>query len=343
MKNERNNMKPYLIGYVYNDYLPYFTKEDAAKLTHINLAFGLIKDGLLSLHKMTNLAELERIRSYKPHIKIVLSVGGWGAGGFSTMAMTKEKRHAFALSCLEAVEKYKLDGIDIDWEYPCDGSADIDYSPKDKENYTYLFEELREVLGKDRIVSNAVGAGKYFIDGTEMDKVSKILDYVQLMTYDMRSGFTSEAGHHAALGLSEGDTSDKATKCIVEMFHEAGVPYEKLIVGAAFYCRRFDGVANLNNGLLQPSESIGQYGPEYYELTEEFKNTNGFKEYWDEKAEASYLFNGKSFVSFESPKAIRHKVKYVKEKGLLGIMYWEHSCDRDRILLDAMYDEMRNK
>lgn len=90
--------------------------------------------------------------------------------------MTKEKRHAFALSRLEAVEKYKLDGIDIDREYPYDGSADIDYSSKDKENYTYLFEELREVkkqtnstviikvrlIFKDGFLSKLFPSFKYF-------------------------------------------------------------------------------------------------------------------------------------------------------------------------------------
>jgi len=78
------------------------------------------------------------------------------------------------------------------------------------------------------------------------------------------------------------------------------------------------------------------------ELKEFIKDKN-FKEYWDENAEASYLFNGSTFISFESAEAIRRKVRYVKEKGLLGIMYWEHSCDESRELLGAMHDEMRNK
>ena len=333
-------MKPYILGYVVNDYLPYVTEDDVKKLTHINLAFGLIKDGLLDMQKMTNMDYLPQLKKWNPELKIVLSVGGWGAGGFSTMALTQEGREAFAKSCLDIVEEFNLDGIDIDWEYPCDNSAGIDSDPRDKENYTYLFMELRKALGENRIVSNAVGAGKYFIEGSEMDKVAKILNYVQLMTYDMRSGFTSEAGHHASLYSSEGDNSDRCTDKIVKMYNEAGVPYDKMIVGAAFYCRSFTGVNDINNGLLQPSESIGEYGPEYYELTEEFIKENGFKEYWDEDAKASYLYNGKKFISFESPEAIALKAKYVKDNNLLGIMYWEHSCDRQRELLNAMYNEI---
>ena len=332
-------MKHIMLGYANNAALPGVTPEDTRKLTHMNLAFGVIKDGLLDMSGMTNWDCIKNFRVWNPELKLVLSVGGWGAGGFSNMAMTEEGRRAFAASCLEVVERNNLDGIDIDWEYPCSPLAEIDYDPKDKENYTLMLQALRDVLGEDRIVSVAVGAGEYFVEGTEMDKVGQICNYVQLMTYDMRSGFTHQAGHHASLGLTKGDTTNTSTRGIVELFHEAGVPYEKLVVGAAFYSRQFDGVPNVNNGMLQTAETIGYYGPEYGQI-EAFRIAGGYTEYWDEDAEAHYLWNGSTFLSFESPEAIRRKCLYVKEKGLLGIMYWEHGCDPERVLLDAMYEAM---
>ena len=93
-------------------------REDAQRLTHVNLAFGLIEDGLLDLHLLKYLHLLPKLRGWNPEMKIVLSVGGWGADGFSDMAMTEEGRRNFAQSCLDAVGKYDLDGIDIDWEHP---------------------------------------------------------------------------------------------------------------------------------------------------------------------------------------------------------------------------------
>ena len=143
-------------------------------------------------------------------MKIVLSVGGWGADGFSHMAMTEEGRRKFARSCLDAVERYNLDGIDIDWEYPCSDAAGIGADPRDKENFTALLAALREYLGKGRIVSVAVGASRRCIADTQMDKVAEIVDYVQLMTYDMVDG--TRAGHHAALGATKGDKSGLNTR-----------------------------------------------------------------------------------------------------------------------------------
>ena len=330
-----------VLGYANNEALPGVTPEDTRKLTHMNLAFGVIKDGLLDMSGLTNWDCVKNFRVWNPDLKLVLSVGGWGAGGFSNMAMTEEGRRAFAASCLEVVEQNNLDGIDIDWEYPCSPLAEIDYDPKDKENYTLMLQALRDALGEERIVSIAVGAGEYFVEGTEMDKVAKIVDYVQLMTYDMRSGFTHQSGHHASLGLTKGDTTNTSTRGIVELFHEAGVPYEKLVVGAAFYSRQFDGVPNVNNGLLQTAETIGMYGPSFGELTEEYRKAGNYTEYWDEDAEAHYLWNGSTLISYESPEAIRRKCLYVKEKGLLGIMYWEHGCDPERVLLTVMFETMK--
>ena len=330
-----------VLGYANNEALPGVTAEDTRKLTHMNLAFGVIKDGLLDMSGLTNWDCVKNFRVWNPDLKLVLSVGGWGAGGFSNMAMTEEGRRAFAASCLEVVEQNNLDGIDIDWEYPCSPLAEIDYDPKDKENYTLMLQALRDALGADRIVSIAVGAGEYFVEGTEMGKVAKIVDYVQLMTYDMRSGFTHQSGHHASLGLTKGDTTNTSTRGIVELFHEAGVPYEKLVVGAAFYSRQFDGVPNVNNGLLQTAETIGMYGPSFGELTEEYRKAGNYTEYWDEDAEAHYLWNGSTLISYESPEAIRRKCLYVKEKGLLGIMYWEHGCDPERVLLTVMFETMK--
>ena len=84
-------------------------------------------------------------------------------------------------------------------------------------------QALRDALGRNRIVSLAAGAGDYFVRDTEMDKVAEIVDYVQLMTYDMRNGNTRQAGHHAALGASKGDDETTSTRYIVDLFHRAGV------------------------------------------------------------------------------------------------------------------------
>lgn len=332
-------MKHYALAYAANDSLPIFTPEDLACLTHINLAFGLVKGHSLDMGQLTNIGLTGRFRQWNPDIKIVLSIGGWGAGGFSEMAMTAAGREAFAGSCLEAVERFELDGVDVDWEYPCSSLADIASDPRDRENFTLLLQALRDKLD-GRSLSIAAGAGDYYIQGTEMDKVAEIVDYVQIMTYDMRNGFTRQAGHHAALRAGKGDGSGLNTVDMVEMFHKAGVPLEKLVIGAAFYSRKWSGVKDSQNGLLQPAETAGEGGPGYSGITEEFIKRGGFQKFWDEEAQAAYLWNGEQFISYETPEAVALKCRYVKEAGLLGLMYWEHGCDRTHELVRVIGREL---
>ena len=330
-------MDKLILGYVTDRALEGVTQEDANRLTHINLAFGKVNGNLLDMSHLPHIGEVARIRALNPKLKFVLSVGGWGAGGFSIMSRTAAGREAFAASCLRAVEAYGLDGIDIDWEYPCDGSAEIDCDPSDRENFTHLLQALRDALGAERIVSIAAGAGHYFIEGTQMDNVAAICDYIQIMTYDIRSGFQREAGHHTGLFTSPGDRLNGSVQASVEDFHAAGVPREKIVIGAAFYSRRWDGLPNVNNGLFQMAQTVGQYGPGYTTLENEFINRNGFTRYWDDDAKAPYLFNGSSLISYDDPESIRLKCEYLVREDLLGIMYWDHGSDPSRKLLGAMW------
>jgi len=332
-----------ILGYVTDEALQGVTAEDAGRLTHINLAFGLIKDGLLDMSGLPHIGEVERIRKLNPKLRIVLSVGGWGAGGFSLMARTEEGRKEFANSCLREVEKYRLDGIDIDWEYPCNSSAGIDSDPSDRTNFTLLLQALRDVLGEDRILSIAAGAGNYSIKDTEMDKVAAVCNYVQLMTYDIRGGFLREAGHHTNLFTNSDDRLKGSVKSSVDACHAAGVPLDRIVIGAAFYARSWSGVHAANHGFLQPAETVGTYGSGYTGLVENFINKNGFIRYWDDEAKAPFLFNGSTFISYDDPESIRHKCSYLKEQGLKGIMYWEHGCDPSRQLLSAIWEAMQRK
>ncbi len=325
------------IAYAMNPSLPTVTEADAKALTHINLAFALIQDGVLDLSQLTNLGLIQKFRQWNPGLKCILSVGGWAADGFSQAAMTENSRQQFAGSCLDAVKTYGLDGIDIDWEYPCSSVAGIAADSRDKENFTLLLQAIRDAIGETKILSVAMGADESCVRNTEMSKVSATLDYVQLMTYDMLNGLTSLSGHHAALYPTHGDNSKNNTRDVVEVYHAAGVPYEKIVVGAAFYTRDFQVESCENNGLLQPS-GPGLFAASYHDLTPEYLQEHGFTQYWDEDAQAAYLWNGKTFSSFESPRAIYLKCRFVREKNLAGLMYWEHGHDKTKELLGIIQD-----
>lgn len=338
----------YSIAYMRDGGLENITREDALKLTHINLAFGKINENGEIYTKLKNFHCLDKIREYNPNIKILISLGGWGNGGFSEAASTKESREFFNKSAISFMKEHNLDGLDIDWEYPCSSVAGIKSNKADKENFTLLLKDLREALNiegeKDNnyyMLTIAAGADKNYLDGTNMGEASKYLDYVMLMTYDLRGGFQILTGHHTNLYSPTGDIFTISCESSVKMFEEAGVPSEKLILGVAFYTRHWKGVPNINNGYLQMAETAGNFGCNYDTLKQNFINKNGFTRYFDEECKAPYLFNGSEFISYDDTESISYKAQFVKEKNLGGMIFWLYDADTTGELLHAIHTTLR--
>lgn len=332
-----------LIGYVGTRKLNCMLEQDIRDLDGINIAFGHVIDGKVCWEHPECREGLARIRRINPDLKIVLSIGGWGAGGFSEAAFTQEGRNRFAQDCCELIRTYGLDGIDIDWEYPCFSLAGIGACKADKENYTLLLKTIREHLEEMEagryLLTIAAGGDSYFVRNTQMDQAQRYLDYVQIMSYDLRGGFQLATGHHTNLYAPQTDLFDASADKAVRTFHEAGVPYEKLVIGAAFYSREWEGVPDVNHGLCQQAQSTAR-GHHYSDLVQDFINKNGYTRYWDEEAKAPWLFNGSRFISYDDEQSLSCKIEYLKEKKLLGIMFWVYSEDHPYSLLGHMRKEL---
>ncbi len=141
--SEKSSGKPEVIAYVFKKDAVIQPGEIAAeKLTRINYAFALIQNGVIVngyANDDQNLAALVALKQKNPWLKVLISVGGWlGSGQFSDMALTKESRRVFLDSAVKFIERNRLDGLDIDWEYPAQVGAGNRFRPEDKKNYTLL-------------------------------------------------------------------------------------------------------------------------------------------------------------------------------------------------------------
>lgn len=321
-----------VIGYVSTRDFNLLKEQDVKALSIINIAFGNIKDGNVVWDSQEAPKYIKWAKEINKELKVCLSIGGWSAGGFSNAASTKEGREKFAKTAVDILKQYDLDGIDIDWEYPCISIAGIDASPDDKYNFTLLLQALRTELDKVKnkkcLLMVATGGDEYFLRCTEMDKASKYLDIVQIMTYDLRGGFSMQTGHHTNLYTSPTDLNSVSAHNTVTKFIEAGVDREKIVIGVAFYSRLWKQVPNVDNGHMQMAGTTGGYGPGYSDLIENYVNKNGYTRFWDNDAKAPYLFDGSTFISYDDEQSIQAKADYVKENGLCGLMYWEYCLDK---------------
>jgi chitinase len=154
---------------------------------------------------------------------------------------------------------------------------------------------------------------------------------------------TPTTGHHSSLHASALATADaRTTDKAVAQFRAAGVPAEKLLIGAAFYGREFGDVQPTHNGVYQPYKHyVGEHP--WPELKHQYVDGNGFVRYWDAEAMAPYLWNADThrFITYDDPASLAAKAAYVKANHLGGIMYWEQSHDTEGDLLDAIWNGLR--
>ena len=109
--------------------------EDAANLDQLNYSFALIKDGKADGSHWLGLKKVQSFLKKHPHVDGVLSVGGWGADGFSDACLTEEGRKTLADSLLQLMDECGFVGIDVDWEYPGVPGTGIVSHEEDVENW----------------------------------------------------------------------------------------------------------------------------------------------------------------------------------------------------------------
>jgi len=337
-------------AYAFDAKAPNFADRDARYLTHIKWAFALIENGRVTGAHWRHIDKLAAYKRKHPHIKTIVAVGGWGADGFSQAAATHEGRQRFVTSAIELMQRHGFDGIDIDWEYPGVSAAGIASSKDDKQNFTLLLRDLRRGLdaqtardGKKRLLTIAVGASPSNVNGIECAAIAPLVDYVNVMTYDLAgAGAGTRTGHHAAMYPSR--PGDPSAHTALETYERAGIPRRKLVIGAAFYGRLWRGVENGGrNGLHQTAADRGTTTINYPSIMRNYFNTNGYRVYWDDGACAPYLYNGENFVSFDNPESVRIKARYARSRGLAGVMFWEYSLDSSGDLLKAIDAGLNNR
>ncbi|MFV0498838.1 MAG: glycoside hydrolase family 18 protein [Bacilli bacterium] len=311
--------------------------QNLKSLSHINLSFAKVVDqkGTVEFDPYDE-QKLVALRTQNPNIKISLAIGGWGAGNFSEAASTLDNRENFTKTTLAIVEKYNLDGVDLDWEYPCFSDSGISSSPDDKVNFTKLMSEIRNGLNnleteneKKYILTFAAGANEKLVDCVELEKLNEITDFMNLMTYDMGGSF-GIAGHHASLYPSE-LTEKKGGAHFVDLYVQAGYPIQKIVYGAAFYGRGGTGVDRIG------SQITGEEGLYFdYHDIKKMEQDEAVSCFYDDIAKGAYCMCDGTFITYDNADSIKAKLEYVKEHKLAGIMFWEHATDNTGELLEII-------
>lgn len=300
------------------------------QLDFVTYAFALITpDGKLQPYSIRYLEELLALKKVNPNLKVLMAIGGWGAEGFSDAALTPASRYTFAREVQSFVNKYNLDGIDIDWEYPGSNVSGIKSRPEDKENFTLLLQALRDVLGPNKWLTVAGSGDDFYINNVEIDKIAPLIDYFNLMSYDLTAGETGEnaAKHQANLFESPLGLPGKSVDGYVQNLIDAGMPSEKILLGVPFYGRYGATLTKTYDQILQ----------------EYLINNPNYSVRWDNTAKASYIVDqlDKFVLSYDNALALYFKGQYVRDNCLGGMFSWQSGMDKNNILSKFMVQSIK--
>ncbi|MGW7450880.1 glycosyl hydrolase family 18 protein [Streptomyces sp. NPDC054787] len=331
------------------------TSGTAAKITHINYAFGNVQNGQCTIGDAFadydkaytadqsvdgvadtwdqplrgNFNQLRKLKKAYPHIKVLWSFGGWTwSGGFPQAAANPT---AFANSCYNLVEDPRwadvFDGIDLDWEYPnaCGLSCDTSGAAAFKN----LMQATRAKFGANNLVTAAITAdassgGK--IDAADYGGAAQYVDFYNVMTYDFFGAWAAQgptAPHspltsYAGIPQAGFNSADAIAKLKAK-----GVPGAKLNLGIGFYGRGWTGVTQSAPGGTATGPAPGTYEPgiEDYKVLKTSCPATGTI------AGTAYAKCGSNWWSYDTPATIAGKMTWAKQQGLKGAFFWEFSGD----------------
>ncbi|MGW0188604.1 glycoside hydrolase family 18 protein [Streptomyces sp. NPDC003362] len=331
------------------------TSGSAAKLTHINYAFGNVVggkcvmgdayaatdrtytaaesvDGVADTWDQPlrgNFNQLRELKKKHPNLKVLWSFGGWTwSGGFGEAAKNPA---AFAQSCYDLVENSKwadvFDGIDIDWEYPNACGASCDTSGRAA--YKNLMQAVRAKFGSGNLVTAAIPAdatsgGK--IDAADYAGAAQYVNWYNPMTYDYFGAWdaTGPTAPHSPLTSYSGiPIAANHTSATIAKLKGLGIPASKLLLGIGFYGRGWTGVTQSAPGGTATGPAAGTYeqGIDDYKVLKTKCPATGTV------GGTAYAKCGSNWWSYDTPATIATKMNYKNQQGLGGTFFWELSGD----------------
>ena len=315
------------------------------------------------------------LRTKYPNMKLGVSVGGWTrTGDLPKLGAQESTRKNFARNIAKFVDYLGFDFVDIDWEYPgadrdpdpSGNGVEIDKgckgSPADTENYTLTLQAIRDELDaleeknhKHYELSIAMSASPAMMDFIEYDKVLGIVDFANMMTYDLNGAWNPYTGHQTALYTNtdydpntQKDGVFSVDTCVKYLKDKYGdkLDYSKIVIGVAPYTRGWNNVQkdapNAKNPGLYAS-ATGENGVTYaYGAIDSLINQYKLTKYWDDVAKADYFYSEETgyFFTCDTERSVEEKGKYVKENHLGGLISWMASLDSANSITKTMKEAL---
>ncbi|KAJ7677758.1 glycosyl hydrolases family 18-domain-containing protein, partial [Mycena polygramma] len=303
----------------------------------VNFAFALISSSFKVVEMTSGDSKLwsdtTELKKGYPGLQVFLSIGGWTFNDpptqsrFSDVASSAANRATFAASCLDVMQTYGFDGIDIDWEYPV--ADDRGGKPEDRANYVSLMKLLHTTFKENNYgLSFTAPSSFWYLQNFDLPGMMENVDWVNLMSYDLHGTWDRNDTWIGPIVAAHTNLTeiDEALK----LFWRAGVKASQITLGLGFYGRSFTlDTASCNSpgciwksgGNAGPcSDNVGTL---MWSEIQTILNGRGANVVFDADAAVEMLTYGDDqWVSYDDEKTFQIKINYANERCLGGTMIW---------------------
>lgn len=283
--------------------------------------------------------------------KVLISVGAWDTETAFLGATSDANRTKFINNLINLMVSRGYDGLDIDWE---------PISPSSTSRYITFITELRNAL--DKITPRPLLTAAVVWEPSLFSQLKDKFDQINIMTYDLSGEWMKVTWHNAPIydggyWFPVAGGPAPSANGLVNTFMGAGIPVNKLGIGIAFYGYEWSGgTGTPTGGVTAPGQSW-QTAPSrkvlnYFEIMDTYYQPQYYK--WDAAAQAAYLSidnagsSSDKFISYDDETACYEKIKYVRDKGLGGVIIfqlgggWRPNAPVPDSLLQAVKDAVLN-
>lgn len=232
--------------------------------THINVGiFDVRNSSLIVTESLRSaLTDVQSLKLKNPDLKILLWVGAAFTGQFSDMVHTHASRKTFIRSLKVVLEEFRLDGVDLDWEFP-NGMTN------ERIHFAQLLHEIRREYQREHrtyLLTLAVAAPSILVDLTyDVREINENVDFVNIMTYDFHfySKQTPWTGLNSPLYKRHSEGSVWAMMNInysINYWEQRGLDRNKIVIGLPTYGHTFKLVNPFNTKIGAPAQGPGRVG-----------------------------------------------------------------------------------
>lgn len=258
--------------------------------------------------------------------KVLISLGGWDTESAFLSATSDANRQKFINNLVNFMVSRGYDGIDFDWE-PISSTS----IPRIKTFINELRTEMDKITPRPLLTAAAVWEPTLFA------QLQDKFDQINIMTYDlaglwMKATWFNSATYDGGYWFQTTGAAPSANG-LVNSFISAGVKPAKLGIGIGFYGYVWKGGSGTaTGGVTAPGQkwttapSLNSY-TNYYEIMDKYYQPTYYR--YDAAAGSSYLSIDKAgsaddmFISYNDEVTASEKVKYIRNKGIGGIMIFE--------------------